>query len=241
MTKEGKYVTSSKNFSIKNSYNKIQPLSKNFQSLFLWIWSIAILQKKNSEEILETLLMALATLLWKIHNIHQRVSDARWPNGMKVSLSLFNIVVPNFMGPQNFSFMEYLLTFQGTSIPWNTFWKKTIKGLKCSWQQYLLQFVTIRPFYKVKRWVIRWFYMGIFFEGTWIAMDSGFSDRLRLTDETLFLVSILSLYLTAFICSLQIGISKAWESNLSRFKKSRKVRENNEVLAFHLHVYYISY
>lgn len=132
MTKEGKYVISSKNFSIKNSYNKIQPLSKIFQSLFLWIWSIAILQKKNPEEILETLLMALATLLLKIHNVHQSISDSRWPNGMKVSLSLFNVVVPNFMGPQNFSFMEYLLTFQGTSILWNTFWKKTIKGLKRS-------------------------------------------------------------------------------------------------------------
>ena len=82
--------------------------------------------------------------------------------------------------------------------------------------------------------------MKIFFEGTWSTMGSGFSDRLRLTDKTLFLVSMLSLYLIAFICSLQIGISKIWESNLSRFKKSRKVRENNAVGAFHLHVYYIS-
>lgn len=53
------------------------------------------------------------------------VSDSRWHNGIKISLSLFNFMFPNFMGAQNFPFMEYLLTFQGTSILWNTFWKKT--------------------------------------------------------------------------------------------------------------------
>lgn len=79
----------------------------------------------EKEESWATLLPVRAALLLKIHGALQRGSDSRWPNSVKVSLTLFSLTFPVFMGPQNSPFMEHLFTFQGTSILWNTFLKKT--------------------------------------------------------------------------------------------------------------------